>query len=34
MDELRRGAAHLFEHAQIAAWLADWGTPEESGPPE
>lgn len=34
MDELRRGEADLVEHAQVAAWLASWGTPEESDPPE
>jgi len=34
MDELRRGEADLVEHAQVAAWLASWGTPEESDPPK
>ncbi len=32
MDELGRGEAGLLDHAEVAAWLNTWGTPDEPDP--
>ena len=34
MEDLARGEAGLVEHAEVAAWLDSWGTPDELDPPQ
>ena len=33
VDDLARGDAALVDHAEVAAWLNGWGTPDELEPP-
>ena len=33
VDDLARGDAALVDHAEVAAWLNSWGTPDELEPP-